>query len=417
MIDFIFYTIKTIGIQMLFLSFYYILLKKETFFTLNRFYLLGSFFLSLIIPVLTINVSQKFETPFLQLQEIIISTNDKNEFTIQSFSVEKTLKILYSAGAFLACLLLTIKLQKIYKHLKNSTVEYHNQTKVYRIKNSNQAFSFLNYIFVGQNNPDVEIVLQHELFHKRNLHSADLILLEICKIVFWFNPLVHVFQKLLTETHEFETDSKIVKTNKSDYYKSIINQVFEIENFAFTNNFFNQSLIKKRIVMLQKSKSKRIELVKYLFIIPIITTSILLFSNCTSEDKRETPNQVTKETGTETFSFTTVDKIPQFEGCEAATNEEALACFNEKMMQHIKENFTYPEEAAEKNITGRIAVQFVIDIDGSIVNIETKGPENSSQLQAEAKRIVESLPKFKPAILNGKPVKIKYGLPITFKLQ
>lgn len=167
--------------------------------------------------------------------------------------------------------------------------------------------------------------------------------------------------------------------------------------------------------MLQKSKSKKIELVKYLLIIPIITTSILLFSNCTSEDKKETPIQETKET--ETLAITSVDKVPQFEGCEAATNEEALACFNEKMMQHIKENFTYPEEAAEKNITGRIAVQFVIDTDGSIINIETKGPENAMLLEAEAKRIVALLPKFKPAMHNGKPVKIKYGLPLTFKLQ
>ena len=415
MIDFIFYTIKTIGIQVLFLSLYQLFFKKVTFFSINRFYLLSGFFLSLIIPFLTITVSQNIETPIVQLQEIIVSNSNTKEISNSTFSGEKLLQVLYSIGIVITSISLVIKLRKINEHLKNSTIEYHNNTKVYRIKDSNEAYSFLNYILVGQNNNDIDIVLQHELVHKRNAHSVDLFLLELCKIVFWFNPIIRFYQKQLTEIHEFEADSEIVKQNKSEYYKSIINQIFEIKNFAFTNNFFNQSLIKKRIVMLQKSKSKKIELVKYLLIIPIITTSILLFSNCTSEDKKETPIQETKET--ETLAITSVDKVPQFEGCEVATNEEALACFYEKMMQHIKENFTYPEEAAEKNITGRIAVQFVIDTDGSIINIETKGPGNAILLEAEAKRIVALLPKFKPAMHNGKPVKIKYGLPLTFKLQ
>ena len=415
MIDFIFYTIKTIGIQVLFLSLYQLFFKKVTFFSINRFYLLSGFFLSLIIPFLTITVSQNIETPIVQLQEIIVSNSNTKEISNSTFSGEKLLQVLYSIGIVITSISLVLKLRKINEHLKNSTIEYHNNTKVYRIKGSNEAYSFLNYILVGQNNSDIDIVLQHELFHKRNAHSVDLFLLELCKIVFWFNPIIRFYQKQLTEIHEFEADSEIVKQNKSEYYKSIINQIFEIKNFAFTNNFFNQSLIKKRIVMLQKSKSKKSELVKYLLIIPIITTSILFFSNCTSEDKKETPIQETKET--ETLAITSVDKVPQFEGCEAATNEEAIACFNEKMMQHVKENFTYPEEAAEKNITGRIAVQFVIDTDGSIINIETKGPGNAILLEAEAKRIVALLPKFKPAMHNRKPVKIKYGLPLTFKLQ
>ena len=262
-------------------------------------------------------------------------------------------------------------------------------------------------------------------------------LLEIAKTIFWFNPLLHLYQKKLAEVHEFEADAIAVKNDASTYYKNIINQVFQVENFAFTNNFFNQSLIKKRIVMLQKSKSKKTMLLKYGIVIPAILISVSLFADkiyaqeksiiklkdSSTVNIKEKYNEYLKDIKNSPIQekneipFAVVDEIPRFTECVNVSKEDAMKCFNEKMMEHIKKNFTYPNDASKKNIQGRVSVQFIIDKEGNIKDILTRGPENGELLEAEAKRIVSLLPKFFPAKHNGKTVNIKYGLPITFKLQ
>ncbi|MDK2771513.1 MAG: energy transducer TonB [Flavobacterium sp.] len=115
--------------------------------------------------------------------------------------------------------------------------------------------------------------------------------------------------------------------------------------------------------------------------------------------------------------FAVIEDIPLFPGCENVPKAKRMECFNEQMNKHIKKYFTYPESAAEEGIQGRVAVQFVIDKQGNVTDIQMRGPKGGADLEKEAKRIIEKLPKFTPGKQRGKPVKVKYGLPITFKLQ
>jgi protein TonB len=115
--------------------------------------------------------------------------------------------------------------------------------------------------------------------------------------------------------------------------------------------------------------------------------------------------------------FAVIEDIPVFPGCEGVAKAKRLDCFNEKMAAHIKKHFRYPERAAEDNIQGRVSVQFVIDKQGNVTNIQMRGPKGGELLEAEAQRIVSKLPQFTPGKQRGKPVKVKYGLPITFRLQ
>ena len=89
----------------------------------------------------------------------------------------------------------------------------------------------------------------------------------------------------------------------------------------------------------------------------------------------------------------------------------------EQMAKHIKKNQQYPERAMEDGIQGRVSVLFVIDKDGSITNVQVRGPKGGELLEKEAQRVIEKLPKFKPGMQRGKPVRVKYSQPITFKLQ
>ena len=119
----------------------------------------------------------------------------------------------------------------------------------------------------------------------------------------------------------------------------------------------------------------------------------------------------------EEVPFTVIEDVPVFPGCEKVEKSKRLDCFMEQMAKHIKRNQQYPERAMEDNIQGRVSVLFVIDKDGSITNVQVRGPKGGELLEKEAKRVIEKLPKFKPGMQRGKAVKVKYSQPITFRLQ
>ncbi|WP_320815394.1 energy transducer TonB [Flavobacterium sp.] len=110
-----------------------------------------------------------------------------------------------------------------------------------------------------------------------------------------------------------------------------------------------------------------------------------------------------------------IDIVPIFPGCEGA--KDAIDCFNQKMMEHININFNYPQEAQKKNIQGRVSIQFIVDEFGNVNDIKTRGPMGGELLEKEAHRIMSLLPKFTPGYQKGKAVKVKYGIPINFRLQ
>ncbi|WP_339887503.1 M56 family metallopeptidase [uncultured Flavobacterium sp.] len=411
--DFLIYSLQTIVLQLLFLLVFELFFKKETFFKANRFYLLGSTVLSLLIPLIKIpiegNVQQHY---FFQLKEIVLTNNDlvENQFTNISFLT--SLNFIYGIGFLLFLTFFIVKLVKILKVKQQATIEVLEKAKVYRIENSNQAFSFLNYIFIGKENQNLSAIIKHEKVHQKQLHSLDLLFLEILKIVFWFNPIIYIYQKRIVEIHEFEADSNSVSENKSSYYETLICQIFEVNSISLTNNFYNQSLIKKRLVMLQKSKSKKAGMIKYLVVVPMTVVSLMLFS--TTAIAQEKNSKTVKETNE--IPFAVIDEIPQFEGCSTNKGKEAKECFMNAMNEHIRTNFQYPKVALDKNNEGRVVVVFIIDTNGNVSIDKVLGTENGKLLDEEAIRIIKLLPKFKPGMYKGKAVKVSYAQPIMFRI-
>ncbi|MGB5668484.1 MAG: energy transducer TonB [Maribacter sp.] len=112
--------------------------------------------------------------------------------------------------------------------------------------------------------------------------------------------------------------------------------------------------------------------------------------------------------------FAVIEDIPVFPGCEQGTKEEKRACFQQKIQEHIAKNFRYPDIALEMGIQGKVYVQFVIDTDGRISQIRTRGPDKL--LEAEALRIIAALPRMVPGKQRGRAVKVPYSIPINFKL-
>ena len=114
------------------------------------------------------------------------------------------------------------------------------------------------------------------------------------------------------------------------------------------------------------------------------------------------------------IDFDSVERPPIYPGCEPYT-QQLRSCTQRKIQTHINKNFRYPEFAQKTGIQGRVFVQFIIDKDGSIVGIRTRGPHPI--LEIEAKRIISILPKFIPGYVDGKAVRVPFSMPITFKLQ
>lgn len=122
-------------------------------------------------------------------------------------------------------------------------------------------------------------------------HSLDLLVFEMLRILFWFNPLVYMYQNRITTLHEYIADAKALKTqDKQGYYENLLSQVFETQNVSFINSFFKQSLIKKRIIMISKTKSKQILKLKYILFVPLVF-SMLVYTSYAQEKPLESKVQ------------------------------------------------------------------------------------------------------------------------------
>lgn len=172
-----------------------------------------------------------------------------------------------------------------------------------------------------------------------------------------------------------------------------------------------ESIDKKKLTVKYRKKRNR------------ANSNSLSTANSVDTNIKENSELVSKlELNKDTYSsvkkipFHVVEQIPLFSKCEKAPLLKQGKCFEKQMTKHIVTNFNYPKEALDKKIEGKILVQFVINENGDVVNIKKRGPKGTELLEAEAVRLISKLPKFISGKHNGAPVKVKYGLPISFRL-
>jgi len=426
------YILESLAFQLVFLLAYDLFLKKETFFQWNRAYLLGTFALSLILPWVKIQALQTTMPKELQTTTVFLTQLNG---VVLGPGVEETSfleripwpYLVLAVGSMLATIWFVYKLIQINRLRHKSVVENYKEFTKITVPKSTSAFSFFRNIFMGEEiKKDKEAnILAHELVHVKQWHTLDLLFFELARIVFWFNPLVYIYQNRLAELHEFIADEKAVKQNKAAHFEMLLSEAFHTQNISFVNQFFNKSLIKKRIVMLQKQKSKAVWQLKYVLLLPLIL-GMLVYTSC--ENEKPTDAESTAEEPIEEITivgygaskakegeipFGIIDEVPVFPGCEDAVDKKA--CFQEKIQAHIRKNFHYPEEAQELGVQGRVSSIFIIDTEGNIVDIRMKGPHEL--LENETGRILAKLPQMQPGKHEGKAVKVPFSIPITFRLE
>ena len=271
------YILEVITFQLVFLIIYDFWLKRETFFQWNRVYLIGTYIISMVLPWVKIEALKKaVPQEYYIYPEFLWNTNDIAAVTVTQtestgFSISWEYALFFG-GMFLASLFFANKLRQLYILKKMGKVQRFPDFTQIIIANSQIAFSFFKSVFMGDKvlETDYKSVIAHELVHIKQRHTYDLLFFELMRIVCWFNPLVYVYQSRVSELHEFIADAHAAKINKKEHYQLLLSQVFETQNISFINQFFKSSLIKKRIVMLQKTQSKKIGQLKYLLLVPMV---------------------------------------------------------------------------------------------------------------------------------------------------
>ncbi len=271
---FLHYLIQVNLYLVLFYGFYRFLLANETFYNLNRIYLVGSAVLSFGIPFWYSDYIQSF---FItqQVNEVFYTVLSPAVFgakasTENPFTWYDLLKVFYIVCTFFLSIKLIFNFLQLKKILEN-TEDY---------SKLGAGFSFFNYVFVDKDLQKHEVVMEHEYVHIKQLHSADVILFEVIAVLCWFNPVVYFYKKSVKHIHEFIADdiASKLEASKADYAMLLFSQQFGLNPHQLTNQFIDKSTLKRRIEMLHKPRSRKIALLKYGFTAPLFALMLVIAS-------------------------------------------------------------------------------------------------------------------------------------------
>lgn len=407
-----------------FYTFYWIFLRNTTFFQLRRFYLLTATLCSFILPSMTLDRS--FVEPMQETGSTVILAaatigqhmNQAVETTQQNRSTSDILSILYLVGLLGSLTWLTFR-----SIITRNTIR----------KNDKQsAFSFFNRIVVDPKIEGYDQILAHERVHANEWHSVDVLLFEVIKIINWFNPISYLMTRSARLNHEYIADQKSVSTSSEGpiaYAHLLLSKALATDVPTLMNNFFNKSILKPRIAMLFKDRSKKTTLTSFALLLPALALVVACQSSSNDDSTQD-------DTATNTTIGLSQDPNSSDESSTALVNSddqtdtvlddpdrlftatEIPPTFKggmEAFYQYIADNYDYPAAAVENDVKGRIILQFVVEKDGSLTNIEILRDLKYGTGE-EAVRMLKNSPKWEPAIQNGRPVRTQFTLPIQLNL-
>jgi len=398
---------------------YYLFLSRDTMYSRNRMFINISFMLSLILPLVSIQTRSPHDIQVFgrDLTGMTIpGVNDLSPATAGSMSYDwqHLLFIIYLTGIAFAGLKLLVEVISL---LLLIVRQKRDERNIIILNNSRTSgFSAFGHIFIDKSlDPDdAEEIIKHEQKHLNRLHFVDILLIELLKVIQWFNPFIYLFDKSLRAVHEYQADEECLSSGipVHSYQGLVMNQVFRARIFNPSNSFSNPTLIKKRMIMMTKKRSKALANLKILLVVPMLAALLILFSTC-SEKMTESdtvmqvatppPNSPLAKSGEEDI-FVVVEEMPQFPGGDST------------LLKYLIENTKYPETAKENNIQGRVIVRFCVTETGGVDRITVlKGVD--PELDKEAVRVVSTLPAFQPGKQGGKAVPVWYMVPISFALS
>ncbi|MBN2174388.1 MAG: TonB family protein [Bacteroidales bacterium] len=402
----------------LFYIMYWLFLRNETFFTLNRIYLLAAILISMVIPLFHISfqINKNGSNLILLLDAVTITPEKIGKSTLGIPAIFEIITTVYVVGVVFFFLRFMMQLAQIVIMIRRYGIILIDGLNIVFTGKGIAPFSFFNIIFIGndlQDQENIAKIISHEKTHIRQNHSLDIILLELLHILQWFNPVVIQYKNTMKNIHEFLADEGVIGDgyDRISYQELLLRQVMGVRVNQLTNNF-SQSIIKRRFIMMSKTRSSKLAWLKMVLIAPITIILTIIFTvtfnestiaqeiSSTGKEKQS----VQKSTSQEEEVHKVVDKMPEYPG--------GVKAFQKFLIENIK----YPEDAKKNGVTGTVFISFIIEKDGSVSHVKMLRGIGSG-CDEEALRVVSMLPNYNPGIKDGKPVRTEFNVPIKFSLE
>lgn len=446
------YSLKVNIAIALFYMFYRLFFAGDTLWKTRRFYMLFSVLISFAYPLLSIEHWLQGQN---QVQELVMTYAQLPEFTVNAdkgFSLIFLIGTIYLSMVFILLVRMLLQLISILNIRKSGNFAIVLNTRVMTINKEIAPFSFFGTIYINpalHNEEETRQILLHELTHVRQCHSLDVIISELLCITFWINPAAWLLKREIRQNLEFLADNKVINSgfDRKSYQYHLLQLSYPTPDYRLTNKF-NVLPLKKRIVMMNQKKSSKSTVLKYLLIVPL-SFSLVLISNAESlvskaKDmlQQETltslnmSSAVQNEKNVSANDFVVIgysaQKEPQKKAAIATPSPSAESgkddVFqvveqmpkypggNQAMFKYLGENIKYPAKAQQDGIQGRVICSFIVNVDGSIADTKiVRGIEPN--LDAEAIRVINAMPNWEPGMQRGNLVRVKYTLPINFQLS
>lgn len=460
------YLVQSAVCIFLYESFYRLLLRGESFHCLNRMVLLGSLFCALLLPLADVSswISERhtvFSEPLseltVSLQESVVTVVADSRSVSGSFPWQMIFRTVYFSGV----ILLLLKNLLVFGYLSSLLGKCRKERTAdgvvfYRYPGQIGPFSWLGRVILSESDNGLlaDCVLAHERAHTVLGHACDLVLAELFLCFQWFNPAAWWLKRDLRMVHEFEADRYVLASgfDARTYQLLLIQKTVGPKVYGLAHSF-NQSLLKQRIAMMLKGKSKIWKSVKGLYFLPLALCMLMLFSFKVEQkgfqalemvvpmrvfEKNKMvqpaePDQIRKNENKVEQSV-----LPKTKSKPRIKSESSLKTKSDRdtvpnvtrrlqilpsfpggdsaLVNYVARHIVYPQEAVAQKIEGRVLVHFVVTCSGALEQIEIKNSVHPL-LDAEALRVVREMPNWLPGKLNnGKLVHVRMGLPIRFVL-
>lgn len=419
----------------------YCLLAGDTFFRLRRAVLLGLSVAALLLPLFSgwSRATMAGEAPFVAvphwLPTVVVGVRRAS-----AIGWTHVLPYVYVAVSALLLLRTVVQLVLTLRFIRRQPVCEAPDGTLYRLlPPGTSPFSFFRWLLLSKESvvsPHFAVIVCHERVHMRCGHSFDILWMRLQQALLWMNPCVWLALRELRRLHDYETDCEVTRltASRQDYQMALLTT--QTRHSVATNlcNNFNVSPLKERILMMNKTRTRRSAALKYALLIPAAALTLMcggtLRAAATGTLSSVTGPQVVAKKAPAKATPSTVRRVAYKSPQKAKANgtvrprkgdvQPQYPGGNAAMMRFIAENVRYPKAALDAKAEGFITVFFTVTAKGKACNFKTGDPQVSNHgMNEEALRVVSLLKdkKFTPGRQNGKPVDMQMAVPVRFKLQ
>ena len=396
----------------LFYAFYLLVMRRTTFFRLNRTLLLAGSFLCLLLPLIRLRT---VKAAAVASDLTMVAGSEPAEQALRAaFPWEEVLPALFIVGAIATLALYLVSARKMGRLIRKGESQEREGCKLVLLDEDIPSFSWGRTVVMSRKDLEQNpAIFTHELMHIRCMHSVDLLLFLPLQMLFWWNPLVWITREELRLLHEYEADERVIQKgiDATQYQLLLVRKAVGEHRFTLASGFRHAKL-KNRIAMMLKPSSSGWIRWSYLAIIPVL--GVFMFA-CNPSRKTESQEFVTEQVISteridspekEAVPFNLIERRPTFNGGDAG-----------EFSQWVNSRLNYPETAKADGAQGRVILQFTIGTDGEVYDVKVlRGVRED--LDNEAIRVISASPKWEPGYnADGEAVPVTFSFPIVYKLQ